>query len=298
KNEWTTVSPIEDVTNFYAPVLIAQDTAAEVLRSYTLEWNAGTILPKKGDTPSHLLPQHRAWVPAWELPITFSLPVRKIRAMGLGIVAVLTAHSEGAELWVWDVHTKNAIPSEFLASPSSSPIQSTQLPLWHCVVTEPVGDLACTTTALGTPCVAYATDHHVHIVAPSVDHGSQWQVIRRLGLPGLKGLAINRLVWLSNGALVVTAGHRMAIIRATATLARPFNEEISTSDPFLSRTVLPQYHPCVLMNLIRWNRKELVSGILRSLARLFREIQDRSPANPQSALENARIIGLAIQDFV
>ncbi|KAJ1651963.1 regulator of (H+)-ATPase in vacuolar membrane [Dispira simplex] len=297
-DEWTAVSPVGDVTNFHTPVLITQGTTGDALRFYTLEWNSDSVLSNTADAPPLPSPRRSSWVPVWELPVTFPLPVRKVQATGLGIVAVLTAHSEGTELWIWDVHAKNAIPSAYVLSLSSSPIQSTHPPLWHCVITEPVGDLACSTTALGTPCVAYATGHHVHIVAPSVDYGSQWHVVRRLSLTGLEGLTINRLVWSCNGALVATAGHRIAVIRATATLGHSFNGETSASDSFLTRTVLPQYHPCVLTNLLKWNRQELVTGILRSLAHLFREIQDRRYADPQSALENARATGLAIQDFV
>ncbi|KAL0951404.1 hypothetical protein HGRIS_008099 [Hohenbuehelia grisea] len=164
---------------------------------------------------------------------------------------------EGDELTIWDSHE-----SEFASGLEY---------LRHFEGT--VNDLDWTSTPDSQSILAVGFLHHVDLLCQQrmtyFDEGFGWALCWRIDISNTIPYQICDSIWLTNGSLLVTAGHQVNLY--TQAQRRPYQDappENETLFGYVARNNGPlmDYHPQMLLQCLLWGKVELVKDIIVNLA--------------------------------
>ncbi|KAJ1978658.1 regulator of (H+)-ATPase in vacuolar membrane [Dimargaris xerosporica] len=196
-----------------------------------------------------------------------------------GDLAIVTQHRHGFTLSIWNIFLAPQAPNDASDSDTAAPSNLTVgAPLYQITTPHPIVDLQWYQTPLNRPCLAYAVGTRVHIVSRSMVLDPSWTEIRCLGGSSPSSMPIQCLHWLPQGALLMgfaSGAVELADQAHVVAAGHPASSQASELGLSLAAsTVVPQYHPETLSNLLLWGREDLVQSVLAQLTAVLRYTSD------------------------
>ncbi|KAF8222144.1 WD repeat-containing protein [Tricholoma matsutake] len=182
--------------------------------------------------------------------------IRKASCSSAKKTALIVSGPDGDELTIWDSQE-----SEFATG------------LEYCgTFSESIRDLDWTSTPDAQSILAVGFLHHVALLCQQrmtyFDEGPGWALCMKVDIGNFIPYPINDSIWLTNGSLLIAAGHQIFLYGAPL----PSTKEVLQPETLFEYVArqngsLEDYHPQMLLQCLLWEKVELVKEIIVNLAR-------------------------------
>ncbi|KAF9029279.1 WD repeat-containing protein [Hymenopellis radicata] len=210
--------------------------------------------------------------PAWRCTGTVKTgrtSIKTARCSSAKKTALVVSIPEGDELTIWD-----SKESEFASGME-----------YQGIFSEPIRDLDWTSTPDMQSILAVGFDHHVDLLCQQrmtyFDPGPGWSICWKIDIQASIPYPISDSIWLSNGRLLVGAGHQMflygqRLVSSGASERSTFSGDSLFESVARQNGSLPDYHPQMLLQCLLWEKVDLVKDII---VNLWRDIQAHKSQN-------------------
>ncbi|KAF8500659.1 WD repeat-containing protein [Hysterangium stoloniferum] len=184
---------------------------------------------------------------------TLRQDIRMARCSSTKKTVLVVPHPEGEEITIWD-----SKESQF----------STGLEYRRVVsASEPVNDLDWTSNADGQSILAVGYEHEVLLLCQQrmtyFEQEAAWGIVGKVDISQLTPHPICDSVWLTDGSLLIAAGHQMLHFGQAVTPDQNTDNNRSLFEVVATQNgPLVDYHPQMLLQCLLWEKLEYVKGVI------------------------------------